>query len=72
MSIWVVLKSLKKNCQAKKGFSTDKEINDKEYEHVVEVWDRSEMKTMKDYRDLFLKCDVLLLADVFQKFRNDS
>ena len=30
------------------------------------------MKTMKDYRDLYLKCDVLLLADVFVKFRNNS
>ena len=30
------------------------------------------MKTMKDYYDLYLKYDVLLLADVFQKFRNNS
>ena len=27
---------------------------------------------MKDYHDLYLKCDFLLLANVFQKFRNNS
>ena len=27
---------------------------------------------MKDYHDLHLKCDVLLFADVFEKFRNNS
>ena len=30
------------------------------------------MKTMKGYHNLYLKCDVLLLADVFKKFRNNS
>ena len=27
---------------------------------------------MKDYQDLYLKCEVLLLVDVFEKFRNKS
>ena len=27
---------------------------------------------MKDYHDLYLKCDVSLLGDVFEKIRNDS
>ena len=30
------------------------------------------MKTMKDYHDMHLKCDVLLLAGVFEKFINNS
>ena len=38
------------------------------YEHDLSVWNKFEMKTMKDYHDLYLKCDVPLLADVFEKF----
>ena len=30
------------------------------------------MKTVKVYHDLYLKCDILLLADVFKKFRNNT
>ena len=30
------------------------------------------MITMKDYYHLYLKCGILLLADVFEKFRNNS
>ena len=51
---------------------TGKKINDKEYEHVITVWKRFEMKIMKDYHDLFLKCDVLLLPDLFEKIRRSS
>ena len=46
-------------------------MSDKEYEHVFKVWNIFQMKTMKDYHNLYLKCDVLL-ADVFEKFRNRS
>ena len=27
---------------------------------------------MKDYHDLYLKCDVFILPDVFETFRNNS
>ena len=30
------------------------------------------METIKDYLDLYLKCDVFFLADVFETFRNNS
>ena len=50
---------------------TNRKITDEEYEHVLNVWKKFEMKTMKDYHDLYLKCDVLLLADVFEKIRNN-
>ena len=28
-----------------------KKISDKEYEHVLKVWDKFEMKTLKGYND---------------------
>ena len=28
---------------------TGKKISDKEFEHILKVWNKSEMKTMKDY-----------------------
>ena len=31
-----------------------------------------QMNTMKDYHELYLQCDVLLLADVSEKSRNNS
>ena len=47
-----------------------KEINDKTYKHVLKVWDKFEIKTMKNYYDLYSKYDALLLAGLFEKFRN--
>ena len=32
---------------------TDKKISDKEYDHVLKVRNKFEMKTTKDYRDLY-------------------
>ena len=49
-----------------------KKNSDKENDHVLKDWNKFEMKKMKDYHDLYLKCDVLLLAGEFGKFRNNS
>ena len=35
-----------------------KRMINKEYDHVLKVWNKFEMKTMKCYHDLHLKCDV--------------
>ena len=42
--------------------STGRKITDKEHEHILNVRNKYEMK---DYQDLNLKCDVLLLGHVF-------
>ena len=47
-----------------------KKVGDYEYEHVLKIQDKFQMKTMKDCHNFHLKCDALLLADDFEKFRN--
>ena len=49
-----------------------KKISDKEYEYFLKVWGRFEINAKKYYHNLLLICDVLLLADVCEKFRNSS
>ena len=34
---------------------TDRKITEKEYKHVLNVCNKFEMKSMKDYHDLYLK-----------------
>jgi len=42
----------------------------KNYNRAREIWAHCNIKTMRDYHDHYLLSDVLLLADVFENFRN--
>ena len=47
-----------------------KGISNKNYNHVWNVWNTFKMKIFKDYHELYNVSDVLLLADVFENFRD--
>ena len=47
---------------------SDVRISFKDYLTWEKIWDKFDIKDMGDYHDHYLKKDVLLLADVFEKF----
>ena len=49
---------------------TGRGITKTDYKHVWNVWNTFNMKTLKEYHELYNLTDVLLLADVFENFRN--
>ena len=51
---------------------TDEPISDEDYEFAQQVWSSFECRTLGDYHDLYLKSDVFLTTDIFEKFRDDS
>ena len=48
---------------------TGEDINDCDYEFYKEICVKFNIKSLGEYHDLYLKSDVLLLADVFENFR---
>ena len=44
-------------------------ISHADYMHAQRVWTEFQMKTFGEYHDLYLRSDVILLADVFESFR---
>ena len=46
------------------------DITDRDYEHVEKVWEAFKIRNRAEYHDLNVQCDTLLLADVFENFKD--
>ena len=46
------------------------DITDKDYEHAQKVWKVFGIKNLGEYHDLYVQSNTLLLADVFENFRD--
>ena len=47
-----------------------KDITDKDYIHAQKIFEELELKNLGDFHDLYVQSDTLLVADVFENFRN--
>ena len=57
----------------KKAFYSElnlEDITDKDYNHAQNVWKVFGINNLGEYHDLYVQCDTLLLADIFEKFRD--
>ena len=70
VSSFIKLKEGKLPCKADFYSSLyESDISDEDYIHAAKVWQDFNVKTLGQYSDLYLKTDILLLAEVFENFR---
>ena len=46
-------------------------ITDEDYKHVQKVREVFKIKNLGEYHDVYVQSDTLLLADVYENFRNE-
>ena len=46
------------------------DTSDEDYTHAQKVWDVFQINNIGDYHDLFVQSETVLLADVYENFRN--
>ena len=64
---------MKHLCQIKKAFYSElylEDITDEGYLHAQKVFEEFNIKNLGEHLDLYVQSDTLLLADVFDNFRN--
>ena len=49
---------------------TMEDISDTDYKHANNVFEKFNLNNLGDYHDLYVRSDTLLLADIFENFRN--
>ena len=62
---------MKKKFPSKEDFYNrlnNENLSDENYEEAKKVWNSFKCEKLKDYHEIYLKVDTLLLADVFKNF----
>ena len=70
MNIWIADETALPPKEAFYSNLNLEDISDEDYAHAQKVWDVFEINNLGEYHDLYVQSDTLLLAYVFENFRN--
>ena len=76
INIWIILRNFNKLPYPPPPINefysslTDSNITASDYQHAQNVWDKTNCNTLKDYVNVYLNLDVVLLADIYLQWRS--